>query len=267
MYIKKKSPLLAHLKKSRIFVFKVSATFITDKIVKKENSPFSFFCTFVPTILSVIFMAKETNIIVQKQENPIELSIIQSIHEIRGVRVILDFDLAKRYEVETRALKQAVRRNIERFEGDDFMFELTKNEVDTLSRSQIVILNNGRGSNIKYKPFAFTELGVAMLSSVLNSKKAIDMNRKIMRAFVAIRQYVLNYADLKHEITDFIRETNINLDKTNTRLGKTEVKVDDVFKMLSKLFEEKKAIENRDPIGFNADRYRKQKGVLEVISD
>ena len=166
-------------------------------------------------------MAKETNIIVQKQENPIELSIIQSIHEIRGVRVILDFDLAKRYEVETKQLKRAVRRNIERFEGDDFMFELVDDEVDALSRYQIGTLNSGRGSNIKYKPFAFTELGVAMLSSVLNSKKAIDINRKIMRAFVAIRQYVLNYAELKHEITDFIRETNINLDKTNTRLGKT----------------------------------------------
>jgi len=83
---------------------------------------------------------------------------------------MLDFDLAERYGIETRVLKQAVRRNIERFEGDDFMFEVTKDE---LSRSQIVILNKGRGSNIKYLPFAFTELGVSMLSSVLNSKAAI----------------------------------------------------------------------------------------------
>ena len=82
---------------------------------------------------------------------------------------MLDFDLAERYGIETKQLKRAVRRNIERFEGDDFMFELAKNEIDVLSRSQFVTLNKGRGGNMKYKPFAFTELGVAMLSSVLNS--------------------------------------------------------------------------------------------------
>jgi hypothetical protein len=194
----------------------------------------------------------ETNIIVQKQA--VELSIIQDIHEIRGMRVILDFDLAKRYGVETKRLKEAVRRNIERFEGDDFMFQLTKNEVVELSRSQIASLNKGRGSNIKYTPFVFTELGVAMLSSVLNSKKAIDINRKIMRAFVAIRNYVLNYAELKYEITDFVRETNVRLDKTNVRLDETEVKVNDVFEKLRKLFEQKEAFENRRRIGFHANR-------------
>ena len=79
---------------------------------------------------------------------------------------MLDFDLAEMYGIENRVLKQAVRRNLKRFEGEDFMFELTRDE---LSRSQIVTLNKGRGSNFKYMPFAFTELGVAMLSSVLNS--------------------------------------------------------------------------------------------------
>lgn len=98
---------------------------------------------------------------------------------------MLDFDLAEMYRIENRVLKQAVRRNLKRFEGEDFMFELTKDE---LSRSQIVTLNKGRGSNFKYMPFAFTELGVAMLSSVLNSDTAIEINRGIMRAFVAVRQ-------------------------------------------------------------------------------
>jgi hypothetical protein len=89
-----------------------------------------------------------------------ELELIQSkIYEIRGYKVMLDFDLAELYGIETRALKQSVRRNLKRFEGDDFMFELTKEE---LSRSQIVILNKGRGGNVKYMPFVFTELGVAM---------------------------------------------------------------------------------------------------------
>ena len=114
------------------------------------------------------------------------LQIIQSkIYEVRGQKVMLDFDLAELYGIETRVLKQAVRRNSARFEGEDFMFELTKEEI---SRSQIVILNKGRGSNIKYAPFAFTELGVAMLSSVLNSPTAIEINRCIMLAFVAMRQ-------------------------------------------------------------------------------
>ena len=121
---------------------------------------------------------------------PKELQVIQDkIYEIRGYRVMLDFDLAELYGIETKVLKQSVRRNIKRFTGEDFMFELTKEE---LSRSQFVTLKKGRGSNIKYHPFAFTELGVAMLSSVLNSDTAIDINRKIMRAFIVIRQLIEN---------------------------------------------------------------------------
>lgn len=134
-----------------------------------------------------------------------ELQLIQSkIYELRGQRVMLDFDLAEMYGTETGQLKRSVRRNIERFDGEDFMFELTKEE---LSRCQIGILNKGRGGNIKYLPFAFTELGVAMLSSVLNSKTAIEINRGIMRAFVAVRQLVLNspadgVQELQHEVKE-----------------------------------------------------------------
>ena len=181
----------------------------------------------------------ETNIIVQNQakENVVELSIIQNIHEIRGYKVMLDFDLAARYGVETRALKQSVRRNMRRFEGDDFMFELTKDEVIELSRSQIVTLNKGRGSNIKYPPFAFTELGVAMLSSVLNSEIAIDINKEIMRAFVAIRQYALNYSELKRELDSFVKATNMQFN--------------DIYKILDVLVLHKKELEKpRNPIGF-----------------
>lgn len=97
---------------------------------------------------------------------------------------MLDFDLAEMYGIETRVLKQTVRRNLKRFDGEYFMFELTKEE---LSRSQIVTLNKNRGGNFKYMPFAFGELGVAMLSSILNSDTAIEINRGIMRAFVAVR--------------------------------------------------------------------------------
>lgn len=120
-----------------------------------------------------------------------QLELIQSkIYEIRGQRVMLDFDLAE-LGIATKVLKQSVRRNIERFEGEDFMIQLTPDEVNELSRSQIVTLNKGRGYNIKYAPFAFSELGVAMLSSVLNSATAIEINRNIMRAFVAMKQMLL----------------------------------------------------------------------------
>ena len=122
-----------------------------------------------------------------------DLEIIRSrIYEIRGQRVMLDRDLAQMYGVETKVLNQAVRRNLERF-PEDFMFELTKDEYNALeisSRSQIVTLNNKRGTNIKYAPLVFTEQGVAMLSSVLKSSTAIQINISIMRAFVTMRNYV-----------------------------------------------------------------------------
>lgn len=122
-----------------------------------------------------------------------ELQPIQSkIYEIRGQRVMLDFDLAELYQVETKRLKEAVRRNIERFEGDDFMFVLSEKEYEIL-RTQIAtssLTSQNASSNWggrRYPPFAFTEMGVAMLSSVLRSETAIRVNRAIMRAFVAMR--------------------------------------------------------------------------------
>ncbi len=105
---------------------------------------------------------------------------------LRGLRVILDSDLAMLYEVETRALNQAVRRNRERF-PDDFMFQLNEAETSHL-KSQLVISNTSRGQHSKYLPHAFTEHGVAMLSSVLNSKRAVQMNIHIMRTFVKLRE-------------------------------------------------------------------------------
>ena len=127
----------------------------------------------------------------------VDLQRIQSkIYEIRGQRVMLDFDLAQMYGTETAQLKRTIRRNKKRFDGEDFMFEVTRDE---LSKCQIGTLNKGRGSNIKYLPFAFTELGVAMLSSVLNSETAIEINKGIMRAFVAIRQLIANPPSCRNE--------------------------------------------------------------------
>ena len=136
-----------------------------------------------------------------------DLDIIQSkIYELRGQRVMLDFDLASIYQVETRTLKQAVRRNIERFEGEDFMFELTADEYNRLKesiRSQFVMLEtDGRGRFPKYPPFAFTEIGVAMLSGVLRSEVAVEANRAIMRAFVAMRHYITTTSTVTAEIAE-----------------------------------------------------------------
>jgi len=119
------------------------------------------------------------------------------VHLIRGEKVMLDSDLAALYDVETRVLNQAVQRNITRF-PEDFMFQLSKEEADTLSRSQIVILK--RGQNVKYLPYAFTEQGVAMLSSVLRSERAIEVNVAIMRTFVQLRRLMDSNALLADKI-------------------------------------------------------------------
>lgn len=174
-----------------------------------------------------------------------DILVIQSkIYEIRGQNVMLDRDLAAMYGVETKVLNQSVKRNMKRFDGDDFMFRLTKDETKQLVlRSQIVTLNKGRGYNIKYLPFAFTELGVAMLSSVLNSDTAINVNRDIMRAFVTLRHIVSqplpdSYAELRQEIqalrdemedilhdqNDINELTRAQLDASSTALAELQAK-------------------------------------------
>ena len=124
----------------------------------------------------------------ETEVNDDQLNVSSLIRVIRGQQVMLDRDLAELYGVETKVLNQAVKRNVERF-PEDFRFQLTKAEC---SRSQIVTLNEGRGSNIKYLPYAFTENGVAMLSSVLRSKTAIEVNIRIMRAFNSMRHFIVD---------------------------------------------------------------------------
>ncbi len=155
----------------------------------------------------------------------IELNNITGrIYTIRGAKVMLDRDLAVLYGVETKVLKQAVRRNIKRF-PQDFMFELTKEENKSL-RSQIVTLK--RGQHSKYMPFAFSEQGVAMLSSVLKSERAIEINIQIMRAFVKVRQMILYNAELKQEL-DELRD-----------LSEERFRV--VFEVLDKIMAEDQAV-------------------------
>ncbi|PIX35436.1 MAG: DNA-binding protein [Bacteroidetes bacterium CG_4_10_14_3_um_filter_31_20] len=134
-----------------------------------------------------------------------QLQIIQrKIYEIRGQKVILDFDIAELYGTETKYLKRAVRANIKRF-PPDFLFNLSKEEWETLRCS--FSTSNKRGGT-RYLPFAFTEQGVAMLSSVLHSEKAVEVNIYIMRAFVFIRKYALSHKDLTEKLKKLERKYN-----------------------------------------------------------
>jgi hypothetical protein len=124
--------------------------------------------------------------------------ITQKIIEIRGHKVLLDFDLAELYATETRIVKQAVRRNLNRFPLD-FMFELTEEEVNDLVSQSVIPSKRKLGGAT---PFAFTEQGVAMLSSVLNNEKAIEINIAIMRSFVSLRKFALTYEELTKRVTE-----------------------------------------------------------------
>ena len=159
--------------------------------------------------------------------------ISDSIFVIRGQKVMLDKDLAELYQVQTKVLKQAVKRNIRRF-PDDFMFELSKAEHAS-SRSQIVTLK--RGQNLKYLPMAFTEQGVAMLSSVLNSERAISVNIQIIRLFTKLRKIVTDTIDLKIEI-----------DEIKKKLNNQHQNIELVFKYLDELIEKKET--PRKKIGY-----------------
>ena len=176
-----------------------------------------------------------------------DIQIIQNkIYEIRGRRVMLDFDLANLYQVETKRLKESVRRNIERFEGEDFMFELSEEEYNVLKdrlRSQIASLEiDGKGKYPKYSPFAFTEEGVAMLSGVLRSSVAVQVNRAIMRAFVAmntyliqVSQYSAELAELRSRLLLVEREVRENLEAMNDLSEDVRRDFDTVFEAIGAL--------------------------------
>jgi len=180
-------------------------------------------------------------------------SIQNRIYEIRGERVMLDMDLAVLYEVATKVLNQAVKRNIKRF-PEDFMFQLTLAEWQGMRsqfvtaydnnlsmRSQIVTAYPNK-RNINTTPYAFTEQGVAMLSGILNSDTAITMNIAIMRAFVAIRRLTLQQMDLKEQLQE-IKE----------RLGEHDVQLNQIYDAMENLMDERiaqKKWDDRERIGF-----------------
>lgn len=157
----------------------------------------------------------------------VEGKIINKIYFIRDLKVMLDFDLAELYSVETKQLKRQVRRNIDRF-PEDFMFELTKEEYDTL-RSQSGTLK--RGEHSKYLPMAFTEQVVAMLSSVLNSKMAIEVNIQIIRVFSKMRAMILS----NQEILLKLEQVEKNMIKNDVKMKKYDEDIQVIFKVLKQL--------------------------------
>ena len=177
-------------------------------------------------------MAKEKELEqVEGQQLPVENKVESLIRVIRGQQVMLDRDLAELYGVETKVLNQAVKRNLGRF-PDDFRFQLTKEEC---SRSQFVTLNEGRGSNIKYFPYAFTEQGVAMLSGVLKSPTAVEVNIRIMRAFVSMRHFMVNNAAVFQRM-ESIEFNQLESNKVQAKiLAHQEVqdhRIDEIFRRL-----------------------------------
>jgi len=180
--------------------------------------------------------ARQTHLFV-----PIEL-IVRKIYLIRDKKVMLDKDLAALYGVPTRVFNQAVKRNLKRF-PEDFMFQLNKEEFKIL-RSQIVI---SRWGGSRYLPLAFTEQGVAMLSSVLNSDRAIQVNIAIMRTFSRLRDMLMHYAELKKELKDMDR-------KYQKRFKITDKRFRIVFEVLKRLTIEEQKPKKR--IGFCAPKAR-----------
>lgn len=171
-----------------------------------------------------------------------EENIVSKIYFIRKHKVMIDADLADLYGVETKVLKQAVKRNIDRF-PDDFMFELTQTENE-IFKTQLGILK--RGQHSKYLPFAFTEQVVAMLSSILNNKRAISVNIMIMRIFTRVRQLLSDTTELKLAVEEIRRKTD-----NNTK------NIEIVFKYLDELIEKAENPKPRRPIGFALPKKKK----------
>lgn len=175
-----------------------------------------------------------------------DLAIIENkIYEIRGQKVMLDFDLAVLYETETKYLKRAVKQNIKKFPSD-FMFEITKVEFESLRCS----FSTSKRGGTRYMPFAFTEHGVTMLASVLNSDRAVDVNIAIVRTFITIRNYINKHKNISEQINDL----RIEMQK---EFGERDVQIASIYDALENLLdkeedeiEKRLKWEQRERIGF-----------------
>lgn len=176
-------------------------------------------------------MVKDKNLLAVPDE-----VVMNKIYIIRDQKVMLDRDLAELYQVETKVLKQAVKRNLQRF-PEDFMFEMTEAELNNW-RSQFVTSNSDK-MGLRYLPFCFTEQGVAMLSSVLNSEKAINVNIQIIRIFTRIRQMLTDNTELR-----------LDIEKIKKKLDNQDKNMEIVFRYLDELLEKQEKPKTRTKIGY-----------------
>ena len=174
------------------------------------------------------------------------LTVIQNkIYEIRGQKVMLDFDIAELYAVETRVLNQAVKRNNDRF-PKDFMFRLTSKEWKQVSSSQFVMMDLPKNRTSKYLPYAFTEHGVTMLANILKSKRAIKLSIVVVRAFISLKQLTLQHKDFATQLKELRKELHERIDEHDTQLKA----IYDAIENLLDDKEEQKSWKGREPIGF-----------------
>jgi phage regulator Rha-like protein len=181
--------------------------------------------------------------------------IHNKIYEIRGHKVMLDYEIAEMYEVETKRINEQVKRNIERF-PEDFMFQLTENEWEMM-RSQIVTTSDSNWSQIatsskkhrgkSYLPFAFTEHGVTMLATVLRSEKAVKVSIAVVRAFISLKQYIADRKNISKQI-------NSIKDELSERIDEQDVQIIEIYQVLDKLIQDKEEQKpvKREPIGFKS---------------
>lgn len=181
--------------------------------------------------------------------------IHNKIYEIRGHKVMLDYEIAEMYEVETKRINEQVKRNIERF-PEDFMFQLTENEWEMM-RSQIMTTSDSNWSQIatsskkhrgkSYLPFAFTEHGVTMLASVLRSEKAVKVSIAVVRAFITLKQYIADRKNISKQI-------NSIKDELSERIDEQDVQIIEIYQVLDKLIQDKEEQKpvKREPIGFKS---------------
>ena len=181
--------------------------------------------------------------------------IHNKIYEIRGHKVMLDYEIAEMYEVETKRINEQVKRNIERF-PEDFMFQLTENEW-VMMRSQIMTTSDSNWSQIatsskkhrgkSYMPFAFTEHGVTMLASVLRSEKAVKVSIAVVRAFITLKQYIADRKNISKQI-------NSIKDELSERIDEQDVQIIEIYQVLDKLIQDKEEQKpvKREPIGFKS---------------
>jgi phage regulator Rha-like protein len=200
----------------------------------------------VTSDLEPLFLRNQPKAMAKKELQTLvmEQKILSRIYVVRGEKIMLDRDLAELYGIETKVLKQAVKRNIERF-PKDFMFEMTDNEFKKWKEATTLSAADKQG--LRYAPFCFTEQGVTMLSCILNSKTAIEVNLRVIRVFVKMREYALTHKEILMQLAKLEKEVS----STNRNTERNSKDIENIFMVLKELLEKQsKPAPPKNRIGF-----------------